>query len=335
MLRYFISILLLCASCVSLASEVNVYSARKEQLIKPLLDKFTEQTGIKVNLITGKADALLSRLQSEGDLSPADVLITTDAGRLHRAKEAGVLQSIQSDILTQSIPAHYQDTDQQWFGLSLRARPIFYNKDAIEPQQLGRYEDLADAKFKGQICIRSSSNIYNQSLIASMIAADGEKATLEFAKAFVKNFARPPKGGDRDQIKAAANGICNIAVANTYYFGGMTQSKNASEKAATEQVAIFWPNQEGRGTHVNISGAGVVKTAKHKEQAIKLLEFLVSKDSQAWYANANFEYPVVDGVDANDTLQSWGHFKADTLNLSRLGELNRQAVKIMDQAGWR
>lgn len=335
MLRSFISILLLSTSGLALASEVNIYSARQEQLIKPLLDQFTQETGIKVNLVTGDADALLSRLQSEGDLSPADILITTDAGRLHRAKDAGVLQSISSPVLEQKIPAHYQDTDNQWFGLSLRARPIFYNKAAIDPKQLSTYEALAKPEFKGKICIRSSANIYNQSLIASMIAADGEKATLEFAKALVKNFARPPTGGDRDQISAAANGICDIAVANTYYFGGMTLSKNVSELAAADKVAIFWPNQEGRGAHVNISGAGVVKTAKNKQQAIQLLEFLVSESSQAWYANANFEYPVVAGVNANDTLQSWGSFKADTVNLSRLGELNRQAVIIMDKAGWR
>lgn len=335
MLRTLISVLLLSASCISIASEVNIYSARQEQLIKPLLDQFTESTGIKVNLVTGDADALLSRLQSEGALSPADVLITTDAGRLHRAKEAGVLQSIDSPVLEQKVPAHFQDTDNQWFGLSLRARPIFYNKETVDPKQLSTYEALAKPEFKGRVCIRSSANIYNQSLIASMIAADGEQATLEFTKALVKNFARPPKGGDRDQISAAANGICDVAVANTYYFGGMTQSKNNSEIEATKKVAIFWPNQEGRGTHVNISGAGVVKTSKNKQQAIQLLEFLVSNDSQAWYANANFEYPVVEGVEASDTLQSWGSFKADTVNLSRLGELNREAVIIMDKAGWR
>lgn len=335
MLRSFISLILLSTCSLALASEVNIYSARQEQLIKPLLDQFTQETGIKVNLVTGDADALLSRLQSEGDLSPADLLITTDAGRLHRAKEAGVLQSIDSAVLEQRVPAHYQDTDNQWFGLSLRARPIFYNKDSVDPKQLSTYEALAQPEFKGRVCIRSSANIYNQSLIASMVAADGEKATLEFAKALVKNFARPPKGGDRDQISAVANGICDIAIANTYYFGGMTQSKNASEIEATEKVAIFWPNQKGRGTHVNISGAGVVKTAKNKQQAIQLLEFLVNNDSQAWYANANFEYPVVAGVNANETLQSWGSFKADTVNLSRLGELNRQAVIIMDKAGWR
>lgn len=335
LLRSVFSIFVLCSCSLAIASEVNIYSARKEQLIKPLLDQFSENTGIKVNLVTGKADALLSRLKSEGDLSPADLLITTDAGRLHRAKEADVLQSIHSDVLEQKVPAHFQDRDNQWFGLSLRARPIFYNKERVDPKELSTYEALAQPEFKGRVCIRSSENIYNQSLIASMIAADGAEATQAFAHAFVKNFARPPKGGDRDQIRAAANGVCDIAVANTYYFGGMTQSKNAAEKAATEKVAIFWPNQKDRGTHVNISGAGVIKTAKNKQQAIQLLEFLVSNDAQAWYANANFEYPVVEGVDANDTLQAWGNFKADTVNLSRLGELNRKAVMIMDKANWR
>lgn len=335
MLRSLISILLLGASCLTVASEVNIYSARNEQLIKPLLDQFTQETGIKVNLVTGKADTLLSRLQSEGNLSPADLLITTDAGRLHRAKEAGVLQSIDSPVLEAKIPAHYQDTDNQWFGLSLRARPIFYNKETVKPEQLSTYEALAGSEFKGEICIRSSENIYNQSLVASMIAADGKESALDFAKGLVKNFAQPPKGGDRDQISAVANGVCDIAIANTYYFGGMTQSKNTAEKAATEKVAIFWPNQEGRGVHVNISGAGVIKTAKNKDNAIKLLEFLVNSDSQAWYADVNFEYPVVEGVKANETLLSWGTFKADTINLSRLGELNRQAVEIMDKAGWR
>ncbi len=335
MFRGFLTILLISICSISLASEVNVYSARKEQLIKPLLIQFSEQTGITVNLITGNADALLSRLQSEGNLSPADVLITTDAGRLHRAKVAGVLQPIKSTILRKKIPEHYRDVDNQWFGLSLRARPIFYNKDTVNPQTLSTYEALAEPNFKGQVCIRSSSNIYNQSLIASMIAADGEEAALNFTKAFVKNFAQPPKGGDRDQIKAVANGVCDIAIANTYYFGGMTHSENPAEKAATEKVAIFWPNQNNRGSHVNVSGAGVVKTAPNKNNAIKLLEFLVSNDAQTWYADANYEYPVVKHAKANDVLQSWGEFKADNINLSRLGELNETAVKIMDQAGWR
>lgn len=333
--------LLLALSCAPLyttaaqADEVNVYSARKEKLIKPLLDEFTQTTGIKVNLITGKADALLSRLKSEGALTPADILITTDAGRLHRAKEAGLLQAFDKPKFKKIVPAKYRDKDDLWLGLSLRARPIIYNKSKVNPEQLSTYEALADANWKGKICIRSSSNIYNQSLVASMLKADGEAKTQAWADGFVKNFAKPPKGGDRDQIKASANGICDLAVANTYYFGKMLGGSNAKQKAAAEKMAIFWPNQEGRGAHVNVSGAGIIKTAKHKEEAQKLLGFLLTKKSQAWYAEKNYEYPVRDDVKASELLQSWGEFKADSLNLSHLGELNAQAVKVMDKAGWR
>lgn len=328
--------LLLAVSCAPLyADELNIYSARKEKLIKPLLDEFSQASGIKVNLITGKADALLSRLKSEGALTPADVLITTDAGRLHRAKQAGLLQAFDSAEIKQIVPASYRDRDDLWVGLSLRARPIFYNKSKLEPGQLSTYEALADANWKGNVCIRSSSNIYNQSLVASMLKADGEAKTQAWANSFVKNFAKPPKGGDRDQIKAAANGICDIAVANTYYFGQMLGGSNAKQKAAAEKMAVFWPNQQGRGTHVNISGAGIIKTAKHKVAAQKLLVFLLNKKSQAWYGEKNYEYPVRADVKPSKLLQSWGEFKADSLNLSYLGELNAQAVKVMDKAGWR
>lgn len=335
MFRLITVLLLISLHNISIASEVNVYSARKEQLIKPLLSQFSKETGIKVNLVTGKADALLSRLKSEGSLSPADVLITTDAGRLHRAKAANILQPVSSSTLSQKIPEYYRDVDNQWFGLSLRARPIFYNKETVNPKTLSTYEALAEPQFKGELCIRSSSNIYNQSLVASMIIANGEETTLNLLRGFVENFAQPPKGGDRDQIKAVANGICDIAVANTYYFGGMTQSNNPTEKSATEKVAIFWPNQNGRGTHVNVSGAGVIKTAPNKKNAIKLLEFLVGDDAQTWYADANFEYPVIKQAKVNNVLESWGTFKADNANLSRLGELNKKALKLMDKAGWR
>ena len=221
------------------AESVNVYSARKEKLIKPLLDQFTEKTGIEVNLVTGKADALLTRLKSEGKLSPADLLITTDAGRLHRAKEAGLLQAVNSKEINQVVPSNYRDSDNQWVGLSVRARPIMYDATKVNAEQLSSYEALAEKQFKGKICIRSSSNIYNQSLVASMIAADGEEKTLEWAKGFVKNFAKPPKGGDRDQIKAVANGMCDIAIANTYYLGGMLAGKNAKQKAAAEKMTVF------------------------------------------------------------------------------------------------
>ena len=315
---------------------VNLYSARKEALIKPLLDQFTQQTGIKVKLVTSKADALLKRLQTEGRNTPADVLLTTDAGRLHRAKEAGVLQAVTSDALNQSIPARYRDPEGYWFGLSLRARPIVYAKDRVDPaKDLSTYEALADSKMKGRICIRSSNNIYNQSLVASMIATRGAKATEDWAKDFVKNFARPPKGGDRDQIKAVAAGQCDVAVVNSYYFGNMVKSKKADQRAAADKVAIFWPNQNDRGAHVNVSGAGVTAHAKHKANAVRLIEFLASDKAQSWYASVNYEYPVLSSIQASDLLKSWGEFKADSLNLSELGRLNSEAVRLMDRAGWR
>lgn len=320
---------------VMAAGEVNLYSARKEALIKPLLDRFSERTGIKVNLVTGDADALLKRLQSEGRNSPADLLITTDAGRLYRAVEAGVTQAVESETLRQAVPEAYREPAGHWYGLSLRARPIFYLKDKVSPGELSSYEDLADPKWAGRICIRSSGNIYNQSLVASMIAHSGEEKTEQWAAGLVRNFARSPKGGDRDQIKAAAAGECDIAVANTYYYGGMLTGKDESERLAAEKVALFWPNQSGRGTHVNISGAAVTAHAGNRDNAIKLLEFLVQPESQSWYAEVNYEYPVRDGVAWSDLLQQWGQFKSDNLNLSQLGKNNSSAVMIMDRAGWK
>lgn len=316
-------------------AEVNVYSARKEDLIKPLLDRFTAQTGIQVNLVTGKADALLTRLQSEGDSSPADLLVTTDAGRLYRAQAAGVIQAVSSPALEAAIPATYRDPEGHWFGLSLRARPILYIKGRVDPASLSTYEALAEPQWKGKICIRSSDSIYNQSLVASLIAADGEEAAETWAKGLVANLAKPPQGGDRDQIKAAAAGQCDLAIANTYYLAGMLGSANPAEQAAAGQMGVFWPNQAGRGAHVNVSGAAVTKAAKHKAEAIQLLEFMATPESQAWYAQANGEYPVVPGVEVGETLAAWGTFKADTLNLARLGELNGEAARLMDRAGWK
>jgi iron(III) transport system substrate-binding protein len=322
-------------SSVQAANEVNLYSARKENLIKPLLDRFTEQTGIQVNLVTGKADALLQRLQSEGANSPADLLITTDAGRLHRAVVAGVTQPVDSEVLKAAVPEAFRDPAGQWYGLSLRARPILYVKGKVDPASLSTYEALSGDEWKGRICIRSSNNIYNQSLVASLISANGEAATGDWATGLVKNFARPPKGGDRDQIKGAAAGICDIAIANTYYLAGMLQSKDEAQRAAAGKMAVFWPNQQGRGAHVNVSGAAVTAAAKNRANAIKLLEFLVDKDSQAWYAETNGEYPVRGDVASSALLSGWGEFKMDTLNLSRLGELNPEAVRLMDRVGWK
>ena len=326
--------LCLLASLLS-AAEVNVYSARKENLIKPLLLQFSEQTDIEVNLITGKADALLQRMVSEGEHSPADLLITVDAGRLYRAQQAQALQPIDSKVLKDSIPKQYRDPAGHWYALSLRTRPIMYAPDRVSPQDLSTYEALGDALWKHRICIRSSNNIYNQSLVASLLAHHGESKTLAWSKALVSNFARPPQGGDRDQVRAVAAGQCDLAIANSYYLGKMLASTDADQRGAAENVRIFWPNQEGRGVHVNISGAGVAKHSKNKASAIKLLEFLASDEAQHWYADTNFEYPVKPGVSPSKMLERWGTFKADSLSLHRLGELNANAVMIMDHARWK
>lgn len=319
----------------SAVEEVNVYSARKEALIKPVLETFTQETGIEVNLVTGKADALLSRLRLEGNASPADVFITVDAGRLYRAKAAGVLQPIESEMLEQNVPDHLQDVDNQWFGLSFRARPIFYAADRVDPAELSTYEALADDKWQGRVCMRSSNNVYNQSLVASMLEAEGEEATLSWLKTLVSNFAKPPAGGDTDQLKSVAVGVCDVTVANTYYFGRLINSDSAKDREVAGKVKIFWPNQNDRGTHVNVSGAGVTKHARHKANAIKLIEFLSSTEAQEWYSAVNNEYPVVPGVEIAPTLQAWGEFKADAVELSKLGKNNRAAVELMDKAGWR
>lgn len=315
--------------------EVNVYSARKERLIKPLLDRFTEKTGIKANLVTGKADMLLKRLESEGIHSPADLLITVDAGRLERAKAAGLLQPIYSPVLNKSIPENLRDPSGYWYALSIRARVIIYAKDRVSPDEVSTYEALSDPPWKGRILMRSSSNIYNQSLVASMIEALGPEKTEKWARGLVANFARPPRGGDTDQIRAVAAGEGDITIANTYYLARLIASPRPEDRKVAEKVAILWPNQQDRGVHINISGAGVTKSSKNKENAIKLLEFLVSDEAQKWYAEVNHEYPVKPGVPRSRILEAWGDFRADSINLTVLGKNNREAVKIMDRAGWR
>ena len=316
---------------------VNVYSARKEALILPLLERFRDQTGIKFNLVTGKADGLLKRLQLEDSATPADILVTTDAGRLHRAKEAGVLQPIDSDAVNRAVPERLRDADGFWVALSQRARTIIYARNRVDPEDLSTYEALADSRWKGRVCVRSSSNIYNQSLVASMIEATGPERTEAWARELVVNFARPPAGGDTDQLRAVAAGQCDVAIANTYYFGRLVASGKEEDREVAAKLGLFWPNQgDGdRGVHVNVSGASITTHAKRRGNAVRLLEFLVAPDSQAWYAEVNHEYPVVAGVPVSETLRSFGDFKADTLNLTRLGVNNRKAVELMDRAGWR
>jgi iron(III) transport system substrate-binding protein len=317
------------------AAEVNIYSARNEALIKPLLDRYAALTNVRVNLVTGDADALIKRLEMEAANSPADLLLTVDVGRLHRAARAGLLQPVDSDVLRTHIPAQYRDPENLWFGLSTRARVIMYALDRVHPDQLSTYEALAEPRWKGRLCVRSSSSIYNQSLVASLIAHLGVEQTERWAKGLVGNLARPPVGGDRDQIAAVAAGQCDAAIANTYYLAGMQHSGVTADTSAAARVGVFWPNQDDRGTHVNISGAGVTRAARNRHEAVRLLEFMVGEEAQTWYAETNHEYPVRAGIEASETLRRWGEFKADALPLDRLGELNGDAVRLMDRARWR
>lgn len=329
-------LMLFAVSESTIADGVVVYSARKEALIKPLLDRFTEKTGIKVQLLTGKADGLLKRLQIEGKASPADVFITVDAGRLHRAKKGGVLQPVRSDVLESVIPQNMRDSDHYWYSLSRRARPIFYSKSKFKnPELIKNYENLADEHLRGTLCLRSSDAVYNQSLVASMMVANGVEATQSWIKGIVANFARKPVGGDTEQLLALANGECALTFVNTYYYGRMLASDKAEIREAAEKIGVIWPNQKNRGTHVNVSGAGVTASARNYDSAVKLLEYLVEPKSQAWYAEVNNEYPVREDATISERMQQLGTFKSDTVNLKLLGEYNLEAVKLMDIGGWR
>ncbi len=314
---------------------VNVYSHRHYEADQLLYDAFSKETGIKVNVVKAKADQLLQRLEMEGASSPADVLVTVDAGSLHRIKEKGLFQPITSEVLNSTIPSYLRDGEGYWFGLTKRARVIVYHTGKVKPAQLSTYEDLATPKWKGKILIRASDNIYNQSLLASIIHHNGAEKAQKWAEGIVKNMAREPKGGDKDQIFALAAGEGQVAIVNTYYVGQMMTSKDEAEKKAVAQVGVFFPDQNKFGSHINISGAGVCKYAPNKANAIKLLEFLVSQSSQQTYAEANQEYPVRAGVNNSKELASFGTFKADTLDLSMLGKLNTDAVKIFDIAKWK
>ena len=317
------------------AQEVNLYSSRHYDTDVALYDAFTEQSGIAVNLIEGDADQLIERIKAEGRNSPADVLITVDAGRLWRADEAGLLQPVSSPVLEEAIPAELRHPEGRWFGLSQRLRGIVYAKDRVDPSEIASYEDLADPKWQGRVCIRSSTNVYNQSLVASMIEANGVEATEAWAQGLVDSLARPPQGGDTDQIKAVAAGECDVAVVNHYYLVRLIEGETAEDRAVADQVGIVFPNQDGRGVHANVSGAGVVATAPNRENAVKFLEYLTTPEAQAYFAQGNYEFPVVDGVKLDPVLEQWGEIKTDAINAAKLGENNSEAVKLMDRVGWK
>jgi iron(III) transport system substrate-binding protein len=315
---------------------VNLYSARHYDTDQVIYDNFTKETGIQINLVEGKEDELIERIKSEGTNSPADVFVTVDAGRLWRAQETGILQPIKSEVLESKIPKYLRDPQGLWFGLSKRARVIIYNKEKVDPSELSTYEDLADPKWKGRIIVRSSSNVYNQSLVGSILAADGTEKTEEWAKDLVANFARPPEGNDISQIKSIAEGVADLALVNTYYVARLANSEKPEDRAAVEKIGLFFPNQDDRGTHVNISGVGVVVTAPHKENAIKFLEYLVTPEAQMVFAKSNNEFPVVEDAKLeNPFLEQYIPFKEDDVNAGVIGKNNAEALQIMDRAGWK
>jgi iron(III) transport system substrate-binding protein len=316
------------------SDEVNLYSYRQENLIRPILDEFEKETGIEVNVVFAKK-GMLERLKSEGMNSPADVVLTVDISRLAAHEKAGVLQAVKSDKIEKNIPPQYRDPNGRWFGLSARSRVFFHSKDRVKPEELSTYKELADPKWKGKICVRSSNNVYNQSLLASIVAHEGVEEAEKWAQGIKDNLARKPQGGDRDQIKAVAAGECDIAIGNTYYYGKMQHSKDQDQLDAVEKVALFWPNQEGRGAHINISGAAVTKASKNREAAIKLIEFLSDDKAQEFYASSNFEFPVKEGVEIDETVAAWGDFKADDIGLDKIANAQVEALKIFDRVGWR
>lgn len=325
---------LLLFSCTS-QDEVNVYSSRHYDTDLELYDQFTEETGISVNLIEGGSDELIERLNSEGINSPADILITVDAGRLWRAKQAGVLQPYQSDELDRVIPDELRDTDRTWVGLSRRVRGLIYHTDRVDPEELEGYWELADEKWNGRLCVRSSNNIYNQSLVASLIETKGLEETEEWARQVVANFAQPPQGGDTDQIKAVAAGVCDVAVANHYYLARLKNSSEQEDREVASQVAIYFPGEEYGGAHVNISGAGITRHSPNHDNAVRFLEYLTTEDAQQLYSIANNEFPIIDSLELPEVLRDFGTFDSDAVNVTSYGENNPDAIRLMDRAGWR
>ena len=315
---------------------LNLYSSRHYETDEALYTNFTRQTGIKVNRIEGGEDALIERIRNEGDRSPADVLITVDAGRLWRAEQLGLFQPVRSKVLESRLPFAYRHPDGLWFGFSARARIIAYSKERVKPGEIASYEDLANPKWKGRICTRSASHVYNLSLISSLVNYLGEAKTEEWARAVAANLAHAPRGGDTDQLKSVAAGECDLALSNTYYYVRLLKSQQADEKSIAEKVGVILPNQKDRGTHVNISGAGMLKHAPNREAAFLFLEYLASDDAQNYFANGNNEWPAVASVKPNNAaLASLGKFKMDTLNLAAIGRNQPTAQKIADRSGFK
>ena len=317
--------------------EVNLYSQRHYAVDELQYKNFTEKTGIKVNVVKANADQLIERLKNEGDDSPADLFITVDAGKLYNARQAGVLQKISSDNINENIISDLRDPDGFWAPITYRSRIIVYSNDRVKKSDLNSYEDLANPKWKGRLLVRSSSNAYNQALMSSLVANLGSENTEKWSSAVVSNFARDPKGSDRDQVKAIAAGQGDIAIVNSYYIGLLLASEKEEEQNAGNSVSVFFPNQgeADRGSHINISAIGLTKSSPNKENAIKLIEYLTSEEAQEVYVNNSYEYPANSLVEPSDIVKSWGNFKIDKLNLNALGEFRPEALKIFDKTGWK
>lgn len=320
----------LIAGAVS-AQEVNVYSLRQAFLVEPLFEKFTEQTGVKVNVIFAEK-GLVERIKQEGANSPADILMTVDISRIQQAVDAGVTQSVSSDVIGANVPAHLRDPNGHWFALTQRGRAIYASKDRVAEGEITSYEDLADPKWKGRICTRSGAHVYNVALFASMVSVHGEEKAKDWLEGLKGNLARKPQGNDRAQVKAIKEGVCDLSIGNTYYYGKMIA--NEEQRAWADAVNLVFPNQNDRGMSMNISGMSLIKGAPNQGNAIKLMEFLTDDVAQKIYAEVNYEYPVKPGAEWAENVKSWGTFKADDLSLAEIARLSPDAIKMVDQVGY-
>ncbi len=317
------------------SQEVNIYTARHYEADEAIYEKFTEETGIKVNVVKGEAEELIERLKREGESTQADLFVTVDGGVLAHAKQNDIFQPVTSETIDKNVPENLRDADNNWIGLATRARVIAYSKERVSPEELSTYEDLTNEKWKGRLLVRSSTSLYNQSLLASFIELNGEAEAEKWAQGMVNNFARQPDGGDRDQAKAIAAGTGDVAIMNTYYVGLLANSEDPEEVKVAENLGVFFPNQETTGTHVNISGIGLTKHSKNKENATKLIEYVTSVEAQEFLSANNYEYPVNPEAKKADLLESWGEFKMQELNFDTLGEHNKKAIEIFNKTGWK
>ena len=339
-LIYFTSVILFLSSCsnnIKTSNEVNLYSQRHYDVDKKLFERFEELTGVKVNVVKANADELLERLKNEGENSPADLFVSVDAGKLHKATELGLLQKISNPSILDNISDDLEDKNGYWIPMTYRSRILVYSKERVQASELSTYSDLLDEKWKNRILVRSSSNAYNQALLSSIVANKGPEAASEWASRLVSNFARDPKGSDRDQVKAIAAGQGDVAIVNSYYIGLLLSSDDEEQFKAGESVGVFFPNQgDGEsGSHINISGIGLTQHAKNKENALKLIEFLTGVEAQTTYSSTSFEYAVNPNAKHSDIVSSWGDFRRDTLDLNLLGVYRDKAIEIFDNSGWK